>query len=320
MGVSSGRSRIADLTFQVFRRPLHPDWFTTRAFRRVEHRGWGADLRIIEGGHAVLFRSGSVCLSEILSGPETVLPEPGLLLPLPPPPRADRPPAPGGPDRIPELRRRRAGRPRDLPAPLRGDDPRRGARRPLPPLPIGQPPGPAADQPSPHQRPGQHAWRSTSFHTFPDECAIVRTQSLFELKPSLIQALNDGRRPAAIVPASAAAVAAAIRRVVAVPTVGRSLRGAAADSPRRCWESASRHVDKTSVGPSRPGPPAGPSPPGRPVRVRPIPPVAVRSPRAEILLVFIWISKERDRPRSAGTRPGKNDEGLKKIMRGRRRS
>ena len=24
-----------------------------------------------------------------------------------------------------------------------------------------------------------------SFHTFPDECAIVRTQSLFELKPSL---------------------------------------------------------------------------------------------------------------------------------------
>ena len=23
-----------------------------------------------------------------------------------------------------------------------------------------------------------------SFHTFPDECAIVRTQSLFELKPS----------------------------------------------------------------------------------------------------------------------------------------
>src|SRR5262249_10885810 len=51
MGVSSGRLRVADLSFQVFRRPMHPDWFTTRAFRRVEHRGWGADLRIIEGGH-----------------------------------------------------------------------------------------------------------------------------------------------------------------------------------------------------------------------------------------------------------------------------
>ena len=79
MSVSPGRSRIADLTFHVFRRPLHPDWFMTKAFRRVEHRGWGADLRIIEGGHAVLFRSGPVCLSEILAGPDTVLPEPGLL-------------------------------------------------------------------------------------------------------------------------------------------------------------------------------------------------------------------------------------------------
>ena len=79
MGVSSGRSRVADLSFQVFHRSLHPEWFATRAFRRVERQGWGADLRIIEGGHAVLFRSGSICLAEILSGPETVLPESGRL-------------------------------------------------------------------------------------------------------------------------------------------------------------------------------------------------------------------------------------------------
>src|SRR5713226_6957253 len=79
MGVGSGRSSVADLAFHVFNRPLHPDWFATRAFRRVEQTGWEADIRIIEGGHSFVFRSGSVRLTEILSGPETVLPEPGLL-------------------------------------------------------------------------------------------------------------------------------------------------------------------------------------------------------------------------------------------------
>ncbi len=45
MGVSSGRSRVADLTFRVFDRTLHPDWFATREFRRIEQLGWEADLQ-----------------------------------------------------------------------------------------------------------------------------------------------------------------------------------------------------------------------------------------------------------------------------------
>src|SRR5262249_45733523 len=79
MGVGFGRSSIADLAFHVFDRSLHPDWFATRAFRRVEQVGWEADLRIIEGGHSFVFRSGSDRLTEILSGPETDLPQPGVL-------------------------------------------------------------------------------------------------------------------------------------------------------------------------------------------------------------------------------------------------
>jgi hypothetical protein len=79
MGVSFGRSRVADLAFQVFSRPIHPDWFAVRQFRRVVQNGWEADIRIIEGGHAISFRSGSIRLTEILAGPETHLPEPGLL-------------------------------------------------------------------------------------------------------------------------------------------------------------------------------------------------------------------------------------------------
>ncbi len=79
MGVSFGRSRVADLTFQVFNRAIHPDWFSVRDHRRITRDGWEADIRIIEGGHAITWRSGQSRLSEILAGPETILPEPGLL-------------------------------------------------------------------------------------------------------------------------------------------------------------------------------------------------------------------------------------------------
>ncbi len=79
MGTSLGQSRVGDLSFQVFGRTLHPDWFAVRAHRRVALDGWQADIRIVDGGHAVIWRSGDVRLTEVLVGPTTPLPEPGLL-------------------------------------------------------------------------------------------------------------------------------------------------------------------------------------------------------------------------------------------------
>jgi Protein of unknown function DUF2617 len=79
MSSSLGQSRVADVTFQVFGRCPHPDWFAVRGHRRVALDGWMADIRIIDGGHAILWRSGGVRLAEILAGPSTLLPEPGLL-------------------------------------------------------------------------------------------------------------------------------------------------------------------------------------------------------------------------------------------------
>jgi len=79
MGVSFGKPKIADMTFQVFGRALHPDWFSAREFFRLTHNDWEADIRIIEGGHSVVFRAGHARLTEVLAGPETALPEPGLL-------------------------------------------------------------------------------------------------------------------------------------------------------------------------------------------------------------------------------------------------
>ncbi|MFO0954504.1 MAG: DUF2617 family protein [Isosphaeraceae bacterium] len=79
MGVSFGRVRVADLAFQVFGRAVHPDWFAVRRHARVSLANWEADVRIVEGGHAVVFRSGGARLTEVLAGPETLLPEPGLI-------------------------------------------------------------------------------------------------------------------------------------------------------------------------------------------------------------------------------------------------
>ena len=83
MGVSSRRASVADLAFRVFNRPLHPEWFCTRQFRRISQKRWEADIRVIEGGHFIVFRSGSVVLTEVLSGPETVLPDIGILFHAP---------------------------------------------------------------------------------------------------------------------------------------------------------------------------------------------------------------------------------------------
>jgi hypothetical protein len=63
----------------VFSRVVHPDWFAVREHRRVTRDGWEADVRIVEGGHAVSFRKGGMRLTEVLVGPDTELPDVGLL-------------------------------------------------------------------------------------------------------------------------------------------------------------------------------------------------------------------------------------------------
>jgi len=79
MGVGSGRARVADVAFHVIRGPLHPDWYITHRFLRITQGRWEADFRIIEGGHAIVFVLDSARITEIVAGPETALPEPGHL-------------------------------------------------------------------------------------------------------------------------------------------------------------------------------------------------------------------------------------------------
>lgn len=181
MGVSFGRSRVADLSFQVFRRSLHPEWFATRAFRRVTHVAWGADIRIIEGGHAIHFHGGPIVLTEVLSGPETVLPEPGLLYHAPVRRERSTHLCPGGTIEYqscfevehvdPEIFHHLCAEMTVETAPDSLFHRFRGTSRLTPP-PISYV----------HMDRHSNSLAIQSFHTFPEECGIVRTQSLFELR------------------------------------------------------------------------------------------------------------------------------------------
>ncbi len=181
MGVSSNRSRVADLAFQVFGRALHPEWFTVRGHRRIEREGWEADLRIVEGGHAVLWRTGHTALTEVLTGPETTLPEPGLLIHSAV--RRERSAALKPADGVeyqmcfevervdPEVFRHLCDE--LILDPTRGDLFHRFvAKDRLSPAPISRI----------HAEARGSSLSIQAFHTFPDELAIVRCQSLFELQ------------------------------------------------------------------------------------------------------------------------------------------
>src|SRR5262245_57005841 len=183
MGVSSGRARVADLAFQVFNRAIHPDWFSTRVYRRITHERWEADVRIIEGGHVVIFGSGSVRLTEILSGPETTLPEPGLVFHSSS--RSERSASlfPGAVLEYQTCFEAERVEPdvfRHLCEEMVADGSRhslihhfRSSNRLAPP-PLSHV----------HLDPRARGLSIQSFHTFPDECAIVRSQSLYELTPT----------------------------------------------------------------------------------------------------------------------------------------
>jgi hypothetical protein len=83
MGTGVGHTRIADLSFRVLGRAPHPDWFATRAHRRVAQDGWQADVRIIDGGHAILWRAGDIRLAEVMAGASTPLPDSAVLFHAP---------------------------------------------------------------------------------------------------------------------------------------------------------------------------------------------------------------------------------------------
>lgn len=80
MEVGPGRLRVGDRAFRVFGKAVHPEWFSVRAHERFALGPWEADVRIVEGGHAVVFAAGGTVVTEVFGARDVPMPAGGLLL------------------------------------------------------------------------------------------------------------------------------------------------------------------------------------------------------------------------------------------------
>ncbi len=172
------RPPVEEMVFQLYGRPLHPELFDVLAFRRLGQGGWRLNLWITTTGHVISWQRERTQLTEVAAGREE-LPEWGQLLHhrL----RGERyailGAAPGvnyqvsyqvealAPEQFLTVQRE-----------IRADGGKSGLM---------------------HAYATNHRWALTpvsaihveswpgclslaAFHTFPDECAVVKTQSLIE--------------------------------------------------------------------------------------------------------------------------------------------
>jgi hypothetical protein len=79
MGVGSGRERVGDLSLRVFAKTIHPEWFETREHKRIGRDSWMADVRIVKRGHAIHWACGPIRLTEVLVASNANPPDLGLL-------------------------------------------------------------------------------------------------------------------------------------------------------------------------------------------------------------------------------------------------
>ena len=73
------RPSVADLTFELARRPIHPEFFDILAARRIRRADFALDLWLTRTGHAITWRTGRSTLMEITSADQR-LPEAGQIM------------------------------------------------------------------------------------------------------------------------------------------------------------------------------------------------------------------------------------------------
>ncbi|GIW80879.1 MAG: hypothetical protein KatS3mg105_2686 [Gemmatales bacterium] len=78
MGAPVLRPQVRDLVFQLFGRPVHPEFFDIVAERRVRHGSYEVVARITRTGHAISWDNGKVHLTEVTTADEP-LPQRRLL-------------------------------------------------------------------------------------------------------------------------------------------------------------------------------------------------------------------------------------------------
>ena len=80
MGVPVVRPPVSDLVFQLYGRPLHPELFDILAVRKVRHEAAELTVRITRTGHVITWENRDVCLTEVTAAAEQDLPQSRRLL------------------------------------------------------------------------------------------------------------------------------------------------------------------------------------------------------------------------------------------------
>jgi hypothetical protein len=69
------RPKIAELVFRLYGRPLHPELFEVYGSRRVSRGGYEAKIDITSTGHVMTWRYGGLTLTEVVTSARPPLPE-----------------------------------------------------------------------------------------------------------------------------------------------------------------------------------------------------------------------------------------------------
>lgn len=80
MGMIATRPPVADLVMRLYDRAFHPEWFDTLAMRTVRFQDYVLSVRLTATGHAITWNNGTVRLTEVLATTDPGFPEDGLLL------------------------------------------------------------------------------------------------------------------------------------------------------------------------------------------------------------------------------------------------
>ena len=70
---------VEELTLSLFQRPLHPELFDIYANRRIKTERYEAIIWVTGCTHVISVFTDNVCLSEVISSPEQLLPQRGLI-------------------------------------------------------------------------------------------------------------------------------------------------------------------------------------------------------------------------------------------------
>lgn len=80
MALLSARPKISQLTFGLYGRSLHPEFFEIHSTRRLERDHFVAQVDVTSSGHVIMFRTGGRVFTELATSAHQELPDKRRLL------------------------------------------------------------------------------------------------------------------------------------------------------------------------------------------------------------------------------------------------